>query len=267
MSANRFHQRGTAGFCRGASLDWIRRVLNKHGHLAYDYDRSTPKGARRQAIMQSIQDRYDPATKTQQESLKRIGSALDTEKASIDGLADRLRGMTSGTEQYERLREDWAERMTKQDLRTQHYAQLVNSANTQGIVPYWTSLSKEFDQAVQSARPGSKKSFAAIRAIDGRPATSITDDASLVSAINSTVDLMSDGTCMLWTFESRASAAHAIAIHQETSAQRYLFDPNYGVFVATGPDAVAKVKKGILYLYKIVYPGNDKYEFTLFSRA
>lgn len=267
MSANQFHQRGTAGFCRGASLDWIRRVLNQTGRLAYNYDRNTTSGARRQAIMQSIQDRYDPATKTQQASLRRIGSAIDTETKAIDELAVKLRGMSRDTDQYDTLRKDWASRMETQDRRTANYAQLVHSANTQGIVPYWASLSKEFDQAVQSAKPGSKKSFASIRAIDGRPATTITGDPSLVSAINSTVDLMSDGTCLLWTFESRGSAAHAIAIHQETSAQRYLFDPNYGVFVATGPEAMVKIKKAVLYLYKIVYPGNDKYEFTLFSRT
>ena len=53
VQKNKFTQlNADEGFCRGACMDWMRRVLQ--GRLAYEYERTGGKGARREARMRDI---------------------------------------------------------------------------------------------------------------------------------------------------------------------------------------------------------------------
>jgi hypothetical protein len=258
--------RFTSGVCRGACLDWIRRVLNATPEeMSRKQIYNTEKRERRLATMA---DTHATIMNASHERTR----LYEADKASLN---TRIKEHQEAVNAYNQLPDasEAEESRLASDLQTlQHEkARLTDISNQGAMEVIWSSFAADWKKNQRQLRQKDRRrTFDKIKIVSDQPKTDIADIGASIDRIMALEFFAPSGQagCMLFAFEysEEANDAHAIAIHRLNTGAFQFFDPNYGVY-STGHSTV--LKECLNYLIGRVYPSQGKvpkaYTVTIFS--
>jgi hypothetical protein len=245
------------GFCRGACLDWVRRVLQ--GRLAYGYERTgNEKGGKREARMREIQ-----ATLTGRviPELKAMEAELEQESAALAARVPAINAMEGDAQQaaIDRYTAD----QTQLNAAKRAYG---DRADMGSVAASWPRVAGQLDaRAAQARGKGGttpKRSFTNLTPVAGSDKQSLQTSARLVAAIGKVMREMAPSTAAVFVFKPASEVGHVIGVFRTTRSTA-IFDPAYGMY---GGVDVEPAISGVAYLIETVYPGSNSLEFTVFER-
>jgi hypothetical protein len=251
IEKNKFTQlNADEGFCRGACMDWMRRVLQ--GRLAYDYERTVGKGVRREARMRDIHATV----------MGRVIAAAQEIESDLETRAGSLRARVNEINKLEgKAWEDAAEAYQAEQATFNQERRAYNAMSEHGpMTAGWSKMSRELD-ALRS-KPGAKRTFSNITPASGSAPKNLGTSGRVQETIGKVVRELAPGSASMFTFKSPTEIGHSVSVVRSQNSSA-LFDPSYGMFAGAGVDPVVR---GCEYLLNGVYPGMQSLEFIMFVK-
>jgi hypothetical protein len=258
------------GYCRGACLDWLRRILIR-GEMGSEEKRFVVKDTspdRVQRMAQAWAKPYDAEDKLLSEDTKLVKASNDARETFITYLKLKKNyeerpgeGLTyttpKGDKEFDKLYGAYDAANKQLDVSRQSSG-LARGGPLQAV---WKDQAKILDDEYKRKKyPDQSKGFGQISVlVDKSP----TDDKSVGEYACTVVALpefyTGAGILLGVDFEERpntqsdwtkAKAGHAIALFRDTKDAYLLFDPNLGVYRFAGAD---KMLLGLLTLFSVGY--------------
>lgn len=252
IEKNQFTQlNADEGFCRGACMDWMRRVLQ--GRTAYEYQRTdNAKGEKREARMREIHATV----------MGRVIPAAAEIESDFDNRAARLRARVDDINKLDgSAQQDAITRYTADQAAFNRELRAYNALSDKGpMASGWSKLSRELD-ALRN-KPAAGRMFSNLEPTAASAPQRLGTPDKVKQTIRTIIRELAAPSACMFTFKSPSEIGHSVSVvrSQKNSA---LFDPSFGMFGGHGVDPVIK---GCDYLLNDVYPGMQSLEFIVFVK-
>ena len=258
IEGNHFTQlNADEGFCKGACLDWVRRVLQ--GRVVFGYERTgNAKGQKREAQMREVHAILSGRVFAE---VTAMDAEMEQRTHDLAARGRAIPGMTGAAqdEAYAAYEDDAAQ--LNADLRA--YGE---RAAMGPLAAGWSRVSQQLDARAAATRQKSPstmaRSFANITPTSGSADKDLGTPDRVLAAIGKVVRELASGSASMFMFKPASHVGHAIGIARAQLITA-LFDPSYGMYF--GP-TVEPALKGFTYLLNTVYPGSSHLEFTVFVK-
>jgi hypothetical protein len=256
------------GFCRGACMDWIRRIV-QGGHQSYGDARKQTQTLRMGRIQLAVEKPdliADSPVKTVMSWLNGKAAWLDSKGPDKDKPETQV--PTSVWEVLKRMTEKLPDPNSRKLTRAQ-CEDIYNIATTlsagqkttlnQGH-ELWKNVAPVMDQAMNEERKKwneegqskygkaqSSRPFSNLEVLATAPRVQYKSGADAIDQLLAVEEFQSTNTCLLAGFgmtdPKSKEGGHAVAVHRQNTGSFLLFDPKYGVYKYTSVDGLKNTLK------------------------